>query len=132
MSQKQFPDNMDAPVTSLDRIASLVGQGEIATGLQVLVSFLKGVESSLYNEAIVLSARLSDMRRRERGGVADSAELRRDFAAISFALLEILDEARRKQHKWTMPFSSPAVRLNPPADNSLEKIFGVNHLKSVA
>ena len=96
------------------------------------MSLLKGRDAELYNESIAQSAHLFGPQESERRGLATPSEVEAQEARLRVALLELIDEIPEKLDRGQMPFATPSVTFEPPAQASLEKIFGTNHLKSIA
>ncbi len=116
----------------LDRIRESVNQNDLRDALDQLIALLKGTDADLYNEAIAQSGRLMGLLRQQRQGVLTTAEFEAWQAKLRLALLGLLDEIPREAARRALPFATAPVRFNAPEETTLEKIFGANHLKSIA
>ena len=120
----------------LDRVRESVNQNDLREAIDQLIALLKGADQELFNEAIGQSARLTGLRRQERQGVLTAAEAfeAREASTSGSRLLSLLDliPARAFHGGKALPFATASVRLTPPEQTSLERIFGANNLKSIA
>ena len=119
-------------ISVLDDVRGLVRQNEIEIAVDQLCNLLKDSGGRLYNEVILHSSRLLELRRRERRGVVTAAEALAEGSRIREAVLALVDEIATRPRQAPLPFETDAVKLLPPDDAGLEKIFGINHLKSIA
>jgi endonuclease G len=120
------------PRSQIDQIRALVRSGDIDLAISALIDFLKGIAARELNEAVILAARFNDVRRRERMGILSSNEGTVERSRVAAAILEIVDEISRYSERVASQSGFHPISLDPPPDNQLEKIFGTNHLKSVA
>lgn len=116
----------------LDQLRDLAATGELALALDQLAGFLKAQDRGLYREALTQRSRIGDFQRRERQGVIGSADRRAELAELTAAVLATIDHVERRLDRRLMPMPTALVRFDPPAASTLEKIFGANHLKSIA
>jgi V8-like Glu-specific endopeptidase len=114
----------------LDQVRVLVTAGDTDLSLEQLAVFLKGKDHSLYNEALTQRARLNALRKEKRRGTVTGAEA--EANRISLAVLELIDDVERRLQRALLPVPTAPVRFDPPENSALEKIFGANHLKSIA
>lgn len=117
---------------SLDSIRNLVASDEIDLALDQLLGLLKGADSRELNAGLLLASRANGLRRRERDGLVSGADAATERNRLKVALLELADEALNALSDARKPIRSIPVRLDPPPLNQLEKIFGTNHLRSIA
>src|SRR5262245_48690613 len=99
---------------SMERIRESIRESDLRTGIDQLISLLKGVDEALYNEAIAQSARLVGIQRRERQGVYTLPEVEAQEARLRLALLGLVDEASAQLERRSLPFATAPVRFEPP------------------
>jgi V8-like Glu-specific endopeptidase len=115
-----------------EQLKALIAEGEVELAVARLVNYLKGSAADLVNEVVLYSAQLVRLRREARSQLLDQDDVRRQSARIAAGLLDFIDELpRRIERRSGFPVVTQ-VPLEAPADVRLEKIFGVNHLKSIA
>lgn len=119
-------------VGTLEHIRELVLSDNIGLALEQLVHVLKAAESRDLNTAILLASRLAHLQREERAGLLSPGEAIAQSNGLRLAILEVADEALRRLAAERRPIGSIAVHFDAPENNNLEKIFGANHLRSVA
>jgi endonuclease G len=116
----------------LEDIRSLVSQNEVELALEQLTNLLRGTGSNLYNEALLHTSRLLEIRRRERRGQLSPNDALLEVQRLRFDILDFLDDVARQLQRVPAPMAKQPVSFKPPEEAGLEKIFGVNHLKHIA
>jgi V8-like Glu-specific endopeptidase len=115
-----------------EQLKTLIAEDELELAVTRLVNYLKGSAPDLVNEVVLYSAQLARLRREARSQLLVQDDVRRQSARIAAGLLDFIDELpRRMERRCRFPVVTQ-VPLNVPDDVRLEKIFGVNHLKSIA
>jgi endonuclease G len=116
-----------------DRLRDLAARDEPEAAFELLSSALRGsAEKEACREALVQSGRLSRLRTQERRGLLSPEQVARERARLGDALLQLVDELEARTDAARRPFPTVPVRLEPPPEAGLEKIFGAGHLKSIA
>jgi V8-like Glu-specific endopeptidase len=114
-------------------LRELVADGDAKIATERLVNVLKGHAPDLANDAILMAARLARLARDRRSGVVDDQRVAIESARIDAALLQYIDELpNRLARRGVHVAREPSIEEMPRTDVDLERIFGVNHLKSIA
>jgi hypothetical protein len=130
-------------LTTFDvQLRTLIAAGELSLALERLVNFLKGgVAPDLLTEVLLQSSRLARITRDERNGLVTHDAATRERNRITAGVLEFIDElparmalrgALPQTPPIDVPLALPGGARPPEGASSLEKIFGVNHLKRIA
>lgn len=97
-----------------EAVRGLVSSGDQNGALDRLARLLQGRETQLYNEVLVQTARVADLRRRERAGQITDAAASTERNRITIAILELIDEAARKPYR-PPPIEPATVAPRTPA-----------------
>lgn len=116
----------------LDRMRKFVGEGELLTAINQILVYLNVEDRELYNEAVLLSFRFAAVAEKHRRGLIteEGATIQRNGLAQS--TLDFLNEIEKKLSRSHLPFPETSVSFKLPPPVPLEKIFGVNHLKTIS
>ena len=116
-----------------DQIRNLIAGDEVEFALEQMSASLKGVAApEAFREVLVQTGRLTRLRKQERRGFMSVDQVSLKRSKIADALLQLVDELASRTNAAERPFPMPSVSLKAPASGDLEKIFGANHLKSIA
>jgi V8-like Glu-specific endopeptidase len=118
--------------TAIERIRSLVNEGEVALAVEQLRSLLRAIDSDLHNETVLHSARLVEIGRRERRGLLSPSDAAVQRNQVTFAVLDMLQDVAHQLEGQPGPIATAPVAFEIPDEVGLEKIFGTNNLKSIA
>jgi hypothetical protein len=118
--------------TAIETIRSLVNEGEVALAVEQLRSLLRAIDSDLHNEAVLHSARLVEIGRRERRGLLSPSDAAVQRNQVTFAVLDMLQDVAHQLEGQPGPIATAPVAFQIPDEVGLEKIFGTNNLKSIA
>lgn len=123
--------NTDRP-TVLSEIKSLLGANEVKLALEQLISFLRGVDSELSNEAILHMSQLSRLQKQERQGLLAPGDANAQRNRITHSVLQLLEEVPVQLQRLRSSSGPRLGGFTAPQETRLEKIFGINHLRSIS
>ena len=119
--------------TVFEQFRDLIARDEVDLAVEQMAAFIKGTATpEVSREVLVQAGRLARLRKQERRGFMGANQVSRERAQISDALLQLVDELETRTPTAERPFATPSVSLTAPTSGDLEKIFGANHLKSIA
>ena len=95
--------------TVLDDIRLLIQQNEVDLALEQVTSLLKGINSDLFNEAILQQSRLTTIRKRERQGLLTPADGLVQQNQITAGVLELIDDVARQLKRGPVPLATGTV-----------------------
>jgi len=102
-------------MTDLDKLRRLVAENKMDRALQILKAEITAYPD-LQDQLITLSAKFTDLRKKENMGLIDEAEVFKFNSQVSFSVLELINEIEN---------------LNGAPVNVAEPVKGVNKAKNV-
>jgi hypothetical protein len=79
-----------------DKIKQLIGKGEMEQGINLLLSYAKGINNRIFNEIISIARQWEDLQRETRIGLLSTDEKFRLASKITHSLLSATDNLRNE------------------------------------